>query len=75
MLTAAVCGGVCCGMNSVSDELACCEISNDLVSGTVKFSASRILLLDSMFASLQMNTQTLINFLYIILLVLKQWKF
>ena len=31
MLTAAVRGGVGCGMDSASDELACCEISNDMV--------------------------------------------
>ena len=31
MLTAAVSGGVGGGMDSASDEHACCEISNDMV--------------------------------------------
>ena len=42
---------------------------------SITFSASRILLLDLMFTNSQMNTQTLINFLYVILLILNLWKF
>ena len=64
MLTAAVSGGVGCGMDSASDELACCEMTwfrNGKISGRGhQLSASRILLLDLMFASSQMNTQRLI---------------
>ena len=78
MLTAAVSSGVGWGMDSASRlavKLPMAWFRNSKISRRChQFSGSRILLLDLMFTSSQMNTETLINFLYIILLILNLWK-
>ena len=58
-----------------SRVLVCSTVPYSDIFGLKAFSASRILLLDLMFTSSQMNSQTLINFLYIILLISKLWIF